>query len=114
MLPTYRYFSEIVRDRSLELIGRAYTSISVSEFSRYIGLPEQEAVLLASKQPGWTVTDRATLSLKEGANPGNAGDKGSPGEKLICPVRKQAGEHKTILAEKQLQQLTDFVAFLEK
>ena len=85
--------SAIVRDRSLELISRAYTSISVSEFSKYIGMSEEEAASLATKEPGWTVNDR---------------------EKLICPVRRQPVEHKTVLAEKQLTTLTDFVSFLEK
>ena len=85
--------SETVRERSFELIGRAYTSISVSEFSKYIGMPEEDAVSLALKEPGWTVNDR---------------------EKLICPVRRQPTECKTVQAEQQLTTLTDFVSFLEK
>jgi len=84
---------EIVRDRSIELISRAYTSISVSEFSKYIGMSEENAVSVALKETGWTVNDR---------------------EKLICPVRRQPSEYKAMLAEKQLTTLTDFVSFLEK
>ena len=87
------FIAEVVRDRSIELISRAYTSISVSEFSKYIGIPDEDAVSLALKEPGWTFNDR---------------------EKLICPVRKQLPENKTVLAEKQLSTLTDFVSFLEK
>ena len=83
----------MVRDRSIELISRAYTSISVSEFSKYIGMPDEDAVILALKEPGWTVNDH---------------------EKLICPVRRQLPENKTVLAEKQLSTLTEFVSFLEK
>ena len=83
----------IVRGRSLELISRAYTSMSVSEFSRYVGMSEEEAISLAVKEPGWTFNDR---------------------EKLISPVRGQPVEYKTVLAEKQLTTLTDFVSFLEK
>ena len=90
---SYILIPEIVRDRSVELISRAYTSISVSEFSKYIGMSEDDAVSLALKEPGWTVNDR---------------------EKLICPVRKQLSEYQTVLAEKQLTTLTDFVSFLEK
>ena len=89
----HKSLSEVVRDRSIELISRAYTSISVSEFSKYIGMPDEDAVILALKEPGWTVNDR---------------------EKLICPVRRQLPENKTVLAEKQLSTLTEFVSFLEK
>ena len=85
--------TESVRERSFELIGRAYTSISVSEFSKYIGVPEQEAVSLALKEPGWTVNEQ---------------------EKLICPVRRQPTECTTVQAEQQLTTLTNFVSFLEK
>jgi len=84
---------ESVRERSFELIGRAYTSISVTEFSKYIGVPEQEAVSLALKEPGWTVNEQ---------------------EKLICPVRRQPTECTTVQAEQQLTTLTNFVSFLEK
>lgn len=84
---------EIVRDRSIELISRAYTSISISEFSKYIGMSEDQAHTQALKVPGWTVNDR---------------------EKLIYPVRRQPTEYQNVLAEKQLTTLTDFVSFLEK
>ena len=56
-------------------------------------MSEEDAVSLAAKEPGWTV---------------NISDK------LICPVRRQPLESKTVLAEKQLTTLTDFVSFLEK
>ena len=109
-------FSEIVRDRSLELIGRAYTSITVSDFSRYVGLPEAEAASLAAEQPGWEVTDRApSVNKNSGIQSASSfGDDAKIGEKMICPMRRKPLEYKTVLAEKQLAQLTDFVAFLEK
>ena len=53
-------------------------------------MSDEDAVSLALKEPGWTVNDR---------------------EKLICPVRKQLPENQTVLAEKQLSTLTDFVSF---
>jgi len=84
---------ETVRERSFELIGRAYTSISVSEFSKYIGMTEEDAVSMALKEPGWTVNHQ---------------------EKLICPVRRQQTELTTVQAEQQLTTLTNFVSFLEK
>ena len=65
----------------------------MSEFSKYIGMSDEDAVSLALKEPGWTVNEN---------------------EKLICPVRKQLPENITVLAEKQLSTLTDFVSFLEK
>ena len=87
------FIAEIVRDRSIELISRAYTSISISEFSKYIGMSEDKAHTQALKVPGWTINDR---------------------EKLIYPVRRQPTEYQNVLAEKQLTTLTDFVSFLEK
>ena len=82
-----------MRERSFELIGRAYTSISVTEFSKYIGMPENESLSLAIKEPGWTVNEQ---------------------ERLIYPVRRQPTELTTVQAEQQLTTLTNFVSFLEK
>ena len=89
----YNSITETVRERSFELIGRAYTSISVSEFSKYIGMTEENAISIALKEPGWTVNHQ---------------------EKLICPVRRQQTELTTVQAEQQLTTLTNFVSFLEK
>jgi len=83
-----------VRQQSLDLVGSAYTSIKVSDFSRLVGCPiEAEAVTLALAQPGWTLDSDKTH---------------------ICPERKKAPTIPTPAAEEQLDQLTQFVAFLEK
>jgi len=83
-----------VRQQSLDLVGNAYTSIKVSDFSRLVGCPnEAEAVTLALSQPGWTL---------------------DPDKVHICPERKKAPTIPTPAAEDQLDQLTQFVAFLEK
>ena len=46
-------FSVRVRDHFVSLVGLSYTSISMKDFSGYVGLPEKEAYALALQQPGW-------------------------------------------------------------
>ena len=85
--------SERTRDRFVNLVSEAYSSISLVEFSNFVGLSELEAGELASKQPGWTIDTQ---------------------NKIIIPVRNEVKETETIPSEQQLHLLTDFVAFLEK
>jgi len=83
-----------VRQQSLELVAAAYTSIKVPDFSRLVGCSgETEALALALAQPGWTL---------------------DPDQTHICPAMKKATTIETPAAEQQLDQLTQFVAFLEK
>merc|ERR1712025_901906 len=82
-----------VRQKSLELVSRAYSSISVENFSKYVGVNEKEAVQIASNEPGWL--------LKED-------------EQLIYPAERKQDEDAPAQSEKQLASLTDFVSFLEK
>ena len=46
------YISEKTRARFVNLVSQAYSSISLAEFSTYVGLGELEAGELASQQPG--------------------------------------------------------------
>lgn len=85
--------SDRVRERSLDLVSNAYTSIAVTDFSRLVGLSELDAIALALEQPGWTC-DKATG--------------------MVCPERRKPKEISSIPAEEQLSKLTDFVTFLEK
>ena len=87
-------FSEKTRARFINLVSQAYSSISLIEFSNYVGLSELEAGELASQQPGWSIDTQ---------------------NKIIIPTQvKEVKETETIPSEQQLQLLTDFVAFLEK
>jgi len=86
-----------VRERAIELVGEAYTSIKVSDFAQMVGCPAttdsaQEGAAELARSVGWTVTD----------------------EGMVCPVRKVAPVAPSLAAEQQLDKLTDFVAFLEK
>ena len=86
-----------MRERAIELVGEAYTSIKVSDFAQMVGCPAttdsaQEGAAELARSVGWTVTD----------------------EGMVCPVRKVAPVAPSLAAEQQLDKLTDFVAFLEK
>lgn len=84
---------EKTRARFVNLVSQAYSSISLAEFSTYVGLGELEAGELASQQPGWSLDTQ---------------------NKIIIPAQVEVKETETIPSEQQLQLLTDFVAFLEK
>ena len=77
----------------MNLVSQAYSSISLVEFSNYVGLSELEAGELASQQPGWSLDSQ---------------------NKIIIPAQLEVKETETIPSEQQLSLLTDFVAFLEK
>ena len=92
-----------MRERAIELVGEAYTSIKVSDFAQMVGCPCPATAAVAegggggaaaqlARSVGWTVTD----------------------EGIVCPVRKVAPAAPSLAAEQQLDKLIDFVAFLEK
>ena len=87
------FFSERTRSRSVSLVSQAYSSISLEEFSNYVGLSELDAGQLATQQPGWSFDSQ---------------------NKLILPAKMAVKETETVPSEQQLHLLTDFVAFLEK
>ena len=87
------YFTETTRDRFVQLVSQAYSSISLTEFSNFVGMSEGQAEELAQRQPGWTVDTQS---------------------KMINPVKSEVKETESIPSEHQLRLLTDFVAFLEK
>jgi hypothetical protein len=87
------FVAEKTRERFVTLVSEAYTSISLGDFSNYVGLSEVEAGQLASSQPGWSIDTQ---------------------NKIICPAKKEVKDTETIPSEQQLHLLTDFVAFLEK
>jgi hypothetical protein len=41
----------------LELVGLSYTSLSLADFSVFVGLTETEALALAHQQLGWKFED---------------------------------------------------------
>ena len=84
---------EKTRLRFVTLVSQAYTSISLADFAKYVGLSELEAGKLAAEQPGWTYDTE---------------------NRVIRPVKAEVKETETIPSEQQLHLLTDFVAFLEK
>ena len=84
---------ECLRTQYLDVVSAAYSSISSSELSTYVGLSEPEAVALAGRQPGWSV-DAATGFVRPAGRPEPA-------------VGAQDSEQK-------LTRLTDFIGFLEK
>ena len=74
-------------------MSQAYSSISLTEFSKFVGMSEEDAEQLAKEQPGWTYEAQS---------------------KTICPFKSEVKDNETIPSEHQLRLLTDFVAFLEK
>ncbi len=87
------FVSEKTRNHFVDLVSNAYSSISLSDFAKLVGLTELEAGDLASRQKGWTI---------DAAN------------KMIIPVRKELPETEAVPSEHQLELLTNFVAHLEK
>ena len=86
-------FIATTRDRFVQLVSQAYSSISLTEFSNFVGMSEGQAEELAQRQPVWTVDTQS---------------------KIINPVKSEVKETESIPSEHQLRLLTDFVAFLEK
>jgi len=84
-------FVEKFRERTFKLVSNAYSNISTGDLATLLGLSEQDAIKLAV-QHGWT-HDAATGSVAPRA--------------IVAETRQGAS-----LA--QLQQLTDYVCFLEE
>ncbi|XP_065341576.1 COP9 signalosome complex subunit 8 [Cloeon dipterum] len=80
-----------VRSRALELIGSAYSSITVESLARLLGETPAQALASAASQPGWQIVDSNMILPKKPVPP--------PGPPLT--------------SEDQLDKLTEFVSFLE-
>ncbi|XP_046438018.1 COP9 signalosome complex subunit 8-like [Daphnia pulex] len=95
--PYMTCLEENLRQKSIQLIGKAYLSITSTTFTElvgYVDYPENAEKLLAKLQEeqGWTC-DSAS--------------------KLIIPKRQAAQNVPLMRNEEQLQSLTQFVSFLE-
>jgi len=84
-------FAEKFRERTFKLISNSYSNISTQDLANLLGLGEQDAIILAI-QHGWT-HDATSKSVAP---------------KPIVSVARQGA------SLKQLQQLTDYVCFLEE
>ncbi|KAA0183336.1 hypothetical protein HAZT_HAZT004417, partial [Hyalella azteca] len=83
---------ESYRERTLELIASAYTSIGLDDVSKLLG-QEREAALQKTQALGWDL-DAATQMVMPKAFP------------------KEKVHH--MPSEKQLERLTEYISFLEK
>nr|ACO10810.1 COP9 signalosome complex subunit 8 [Caligus rogercresseyi] len=83
--------TETIRRRHVDLVASAYSSISISDFSNYVGLAEEQARELALRQDGWKM---------EGS--------------VILPIRKKSPSVQNTPSEVQIAQLADYISFLEK
>nr|CAG4642097.1 EOG090X0F3A [Eurycercus lamellatus] len=95
--PYISCLEEVCRQKSLQLIGRAYLSINSATFAGLMGFTERpvEAEKLLEKlqqEQGWTC---------------------DPVNQLIIPKRPSALNVPLMRNEEQLQSLTSFVSFLE-
>ncbi|XP_045605740.1 COP9 signalosome complex subunit 8 [Procambarus clarkii] len=80
-----------VRQRAVDLVARAYTSISAEDFAQLVGMTVDEAVI-AAKGHGWGY-DEPT--------------------RMILPVPQAPQPHTPTPSEEQLRRLADYVSFLE-
>ncbi|KAK3870951.1 hypothetical protein Pcinc_016480 [Petrolisthes cinctipes] len=82
---------ERVRQRAVELVARAYTSISADDFAQLVGMGA-EAAVVAAKSHGWGY-DEPT--------------------RMILPIPRPPEPHTPTPSEEQLRRLADYVSFLE-
>ncbi|XP_076041629.1 COP9 signalosome subunit 8 isoform X2 [Oratosquilla oratoria] len=82
---------EKTRQRAVELVGRAYTSIRAEDFAQLVGMTEEEAVK-AAQGYGWGF-DEAT--------------------RMILPTPPTTPPQQPVPSDEQLKRLTDYIAFLE-
>ncbi|KAK7086925.1 COP9 signalosome complex subunit 8 [Halocaridina rubra] len=82
---------ESVRQRAIDLVARAYTSLSADDFAQLYGVTVEEAVT-AAKGLGWGY-DEPT--------------------RMILPCPRPQPPHTPIPSEEQLRRLADYVSFLE-
>ncbi|XP_059472336.1 COP9 signalosome complex subunit 8 [Neocloeon triangulifer] len=80
-----------VRSRALELIGSAYSSITIESLARLLGETPAQAVASAASQPGWQIVE------------GN----------MVLPKKPAPAPGPPLTSEDQLDKLTEFVSFLE-
>ncbi|KAF2359502.1 CSN8/PSMD8/EIF3K [Trinorchestia longiramus] len=90
--PIMAAVTEAYRERTIELIANAYSSIGVDDVSRLLGL-ERTAALQKAQSLGWQI-DEATQMI------------------LPKPFTKDRVNH--MPSEKQLERLTEYISFLEK
>ncbi|XP_067002457.1 COP9 signalosome complex subunit 8 [Anabrus simplex] len=81
---------ESVRKRALHLVAHAYSSISLDDLGKFVGLPAEQAAQLAVEQ-GWQVDSSF----------------------MVSPCRPSTGPDEVTSSEDQLYKLTEFVSFLE-
>ncbi|KAG0712343.1 COP9 signalosome complex subunit 8 [Chionoecetes opilio] len=82
---------EVVRNRAVELVSRAYTSIRVGDFAQLVGLSVEEAVVLA-RGHGWGHDETSAM---------------------VLPMQRTPQPHAPTPSEEQLKRLADYVSFLE-
>ncbi|XP_066965304.1 COP9 signalosome complex subunit 8-like [Macrobrachium rosenbergii] len=80
-----------VRQRAIDLVARAYTSISADDFAQLFGANVEEAVL-AAKGFGWGYDEPTHM---------------------ILPSPRVPPPHTPTPSEEQLRRLADYVSFLE-
>jgi len=80
---------DTTRTRALNLVAKAYTTITLTDLSRYLGVEPNEALQRATEL-GWRIE-------------GN----------FVHPIKLQAKSDSPIRSEEELALLTDYVAFLE-
>lgn len=85
------YFAGQVRSRALELVGSAYSSITIEDLARLLGETSAQALASAASQPGWQLVD------------GN----------MVLPTKPAPLSGPALTSEDQLEKLTQFVSFLE-
>ncbi|KAG8224951.1 hypothetical protein J437_LFUL005659 [Ladona fulva] len=96
---TMKSVHEAVQKRALQLVGRAYSSISVADFSSFVGLTPEEVVARATPPTG--VDNDGGWSM----------DPNVPG--MVLPRKPAPGPIIECSSEDQLYKLTEFVSFLE-
>uniref|UniRef100_A0A6G4ZYA3 Putative cop9 signalosome complex subunit 8 n=1 Tax=Rhipicephalus microplus TaxID=6941 RepID=A0A6G4ZYA3_RHIMP len=89
--PIMQELGERTRRRALILVAKAYSSISLDDASRFLGIPKLELADVVSSL-GWSID--ATNGM-------------------VLPTYTEVRHEDSMPSEEQLAKLTDFVAFLE-
>ncbi|KAF2069256.1 hypothetical protein CYY_009426 [Polysphondylium violaceum] len=90
--PFVVFFKESFQNRTFNLISNAYTSISLSDCINYLGISQEQTIELA-KSKGWTFDESS---------------------KTFTPLAIPTTQSNLPQTDKQLQNLTNYVLFLEK
>jgi len=92
VLPTMDIIRQSYRNRALELVSAAYSTIKMSDLSLYLGLNDTEVVNLV-KPLGWSINTQSGM---------------------VSPVQmpRDTSKHKDVLSS-QLQRVTQFISYLE-